>query len=206
MTLEDAELELEVDCFNELVNQKVIQLDDEYIYIDFLDEQYTECEKTSEKGKLYALKRWNPKEYKKVMGMDTESQPNNHPMGTHSQPNAEKRREEKTREEWFITWFNDSMKGVKGTKGKFKLISKVKSQLHARIKEGYKSEDFKHALKAISRNDYHKEKNFQYLTPEFITRASSLEKWANVEVEKLAEEKGKGSGGVSMEELYHANN
>ena len=107
-------------------------------------------------------------------------------------------------EKWFIDWFNDSMATIKGKKGKYKLNDKIKKQLHARIKEGYKSESFIHAFKAISKDQYHSDKGFKFLTPEFITRTDKLELWSNAAVEKLEEDKGKGSGGVSMEELYNS--
>ena len=110
---------------------------------------------------------------------------------------------EKEKEQWFIGWFNSSMTSLKGS-GKYKLNAKVKKQLHARIKEGYKSEDFKHAFEAISKDQYHKDKGYKFLTPEFITRTDKLELWSNAEIQKLEEEKGKGKGGVSMEELYNS--
>jgi uncharacterized phage protein (TIGR02220 family) len=84
------------------------------------------------------------------------------------------------------------------------LNAKVKKQLHERIKEGYTSENFKHAFTAISKDQYHNEKGYKYLTPEFITRANKLEMWSNASIEKLESEKGTGTGGVSMEELYNS--
>jgi hypothetical protein len=99
MLVEDAKLEVETSCFNELIKNSVLYSDDEYVFIRFLDDQYSEIEKTSNKGKLYALKRWNPDEYNKVMGIATEKEPINTPMGTHSHPNAEEKRREKRRED-----------------------------------------------------------------------------------------------------------
>jgi hypothetical protein len=99
MFLDDAKLELEEDVFNELIKNRVIYTDDEYVFIRFLDDQYSEVEKTSNKGKLYALKRWKPEEYNKIMGIDTDKVPNGLFMGTHKEPNAEEKREEEIREE-----------------------------------------------------------------------------------------------------------
>lgn len=122
--------------------------------------------------------------YERALNVDlSESAP---PLGlppilTDKEEEVQGKEEEQEKEQWFIDWFNNSMEPLKGRKGKYKLIKIVKSQLHARIKEGYTSEDFKNAFKAIKENDYHKEKSYQYLTPEFITRSSILEKWSNIE-------------------------
>ena len=102
MTFDDAKLDVDEDILKELIDKKVITSDNEYIYISFLDDQYLECEKSSEKGKLFALKRWNPEEYNKAMGMATDRVPKGKPMGTHKEPNAEKKREEEKREDKII--------------------------------------------------------------------------------------------------------
>ena len=126
------------------------------------------------------------------------------PKEVQVQVKGEEEKKGKTKNElWFINWFNSSMSELKGS-GKYKLNDKIKKQLHARIKEGYKSEAFIHAFKAISKDQYHSDKGFKFLTPEFITRPDKLELWSNAAVEKLEEDKGKGSGGVSMEELYNS--
>lgn len=100
----------------------------------------------------------------------------------------------------FIGWFNESMIPVTGKKGSYRLIKTVKESFNARLKDGYVFEDFKRAFNAIIKNEYHIEKQFQYLTPEFLCRPKMLEKWANLEPVK---EKGKGVGGVSMWEMYN---
>jgi hypothetical protein len=101
----------------------------------------------------------------------------------------------------FIDWFNKEIEKVKGS-GNFRLTDKVKKQFNTRLKDGYIFKDFVSAFNSISIDAFHKENNYKYLTPEFITRADQIEKWCNVTTEK---EKGKGSGGVSMEEMYHDN-
>lgn len=73
----------------------------------------------------------------------------------------------------FITQFNQ----VKGSE--YKQITKVKTQFTARIKDGYKLEQVIQALKNAMQDDFHIEKGFNDLTPEFITRAVKFEKYLN---------------------------
>ena len=98
------------------------------------------------------------------------------------QVQEEVQEKEKEKEQWFIGWFNSSMTELKGS-GKYKLNKKIKAQLHARIKEGYKGEDFIKAFNSIANDDFHKGKNHKHLTPEFITRVDKLEMWCNVKSE-----------------------
>lgn len=63
---------------------------------------------------------------------------------------------------------------------KFRIINKeVKAKYKARIKEGYKKEDIIQAITNASKNSFHKENNYQYLTPDFFSRASTLDKFSD---------------------------
>ncbi len=62
---------------------------------------------------------------------------------------------------------------------KFRGDKKSEGQHSARIKEGYVLQDFETAILGMMSDQYHKETNFKYLTPEFITRPDKLEKWLN---------------------------
>lgn len=63
----------------------------------------------------------------------------------------------------------------------FKLINKkVRSSYEARLKDGYSKDQIMDAIKNCKINDYHKEKNYQYCTPEFFSRAETLDKYSNV--------------------------
>ena len=75
---------------------------------------------------------------------------------------------------FFIDLFNHL------TKRKFKGDSKTRKQFNARLKEKYTSKDFDKAIKAALADNYHKESNYKYLTPEYITRADQLNKWVNI--------------------------
>jgi len=62
----------------------------------------------------------------------------------------------------------------------FKVIGdKVQRSYKARLKDGYKKEDIINAIKNCKENPYHKENNYQYCTPEFFSRAETLDKYAD---------------------------
>ena len=67
------------------------------------------------------------------------------------------------------------------TKRNFKLINEAtKKKYRARIKDGYTSKDIANAIENAVNSEYHKENNFTYLTPEFFSRAVTLDKYSNV--------------------------
>jgi uncharacterized phage protein (TIGR02220 family) len=61
----------------------------------------------------------------------------------------------------------------------FKLINNsVKKSLNARIKDGYSKNDIKNCIDNLRINSFHKENGYQYCTPEFISRAQTMEKYS----------------------------
>lgn len=61
---------------------------------------------------------------------------------------------------------------------KFQVINdSVKSKFNARLKDGYKKEDFFNAITNASKDDFHKDANFKWCTPEFFSRSSTLDKY-----------------------------
>lgn len=76
---------------------------------------------------------------------------------------------------------------INKTGRKFKLINKtVRKSFNARIREGYTKEIIMNSIINASNNQYHKDNGSQYLTPEFFSRASTLDKYGSeaVVVEK----------------------
>ena len=62
----------------------------------------------------------------------------------------------------------------------FKVVSdKIQRSYKARLKDGYKKEDIINAIRNCKDNPYHKENNYQYCTPEFFSRAETLDKYAD---------------------------
>jgi hypothetical protein len=64
---------------------------------------------------------------------------------------------------------------------KFQVINnKVRASYNARIKEGYTKDQITDAINNCKEIAYHKEKNYQYCTPEFFCRSEILDKYSNV--------------------------
>jgi len=64
---------------------------------------------------------------------------------------------------------------------KFQIVSKkVRASYNARIKDGYTKDQITDAINNCKENAYHKEKNYQYCTPEFFSRSETLDKYSNV--------------------------
>lgn len=62
----------------------------------------------------------------------------------------------------------------------FKVITeKVKRAYKKLLKDGYKKEDILNAIRNCKDNDYHKQNNYQYCTPEFFSRAETIDKYAD---------------------------
>ncbi|MCQ4139199.1 Lin1244/Lin1753 domain-containing protein [Chryseobacterium sp. EO14] len=62
----------------------------------------------------------------------------------------------------------------------FQVINEnTRKKFRARLKDGYTKETILTAIKNAPKTDYHKNNNCQYLTPEFFSRADSLDKYGN---------------------------
>ena len=73
---------------------------------------------------------------------------------------------------------------------KFKTInSSIKTKYKARLKDGYTKNDIKTAITNCKNNQYHKDKNYQYCTPEFFSRADTLDKYSFTPAEVSRQEK-----------------
>lgn len=63
---------------------------------------------------------------------------------------------------------------------KFQVVTdKVKRAYKKLLKDGYKKEDILNAIRNCKENDYHKQNNYQYCTPEFFSRAETIDKYAD---------------------------
>jgi uncharacterized phage protein (TIGR02220 family) len=63
---------------------------------------------------------------------------------------------------------------------KFKVInSKAKRSYQARLKDGYTFDDITKAIINCKENQFHKDNNYNYCTPEFFSRAETLDKYSN---------------------------
>jgi uncharacterized phage protein (TIGR02220 family) len=179
-----------------LMKYDLFQIDGEIVTSRRVTEELEARCEVSEKARERADKRWEKVRLERDSKMNDASA-----MHTHSAGNAqamqrreEERREEDNREEEsekkselvafekkstaMIRYedyaaFVQMMQEVTGRP--FKGCKKSQSQFAARLKDGYTLEDFRRAATNASATDFHREKNFRYLTPEFITRPDKLE-------------------------------
>lgn len=59
----------------------------------------------------------------------------------------------------------------------FKIVNDVvKRKFNARLKEGYSKDDILSAIKNAVRDDFHRENSFKFLTPEYFSRSTTIDK------------------------------
>lgn len=87
--------------------------------------------------------------------------------------------------------FNKLLKLINDkTKREFKMINDtVKAKFKARIKDGYTKEDILNTINNASKDPFHIEQNFKYLTPEYFSRASTIDKHSSVSKNESKESK-----------------
>lgn len=67
------------------------------------------------------------------------------------------------------------------TKRDFKMINEsVKGKFNSRIKEGYTKEDILTAINNASKDQFHIDNDFKYLTPEYFSRPATIDKHSSV--------------------------
>lgn len=65
----------------------------------------------------------------------------------------------------------------------FQVINqKTKRQFEARLKEGYTKEQINDAITNAAVSKYHKDNNYQYCTPEFFSRAETIDKYSGLTI------------------------
>lgn len=64
---------------------------------------------------------------------------------------------------------------------KFKTITEpIRKKYNARMKEGYKKSDITNAINNCHKDQFHRDHNYKYCTPEFFSRSEILEKYSEV--------------------------
>jgi hypothetical protein len=193
LSIEDAIIEIDKEHLDILINKKIVEIEDDYIVIKFLDEQLLDILNTSKEkkqsGKLGNLKRWHKELYDKVMRNEIsvndaydivkQSHTDRTPIAKQSQSIAEKIREEEIREDKkkketkptafaneqeFLEFFNKAQEIAFGKKGTHKILSDVTSRNFAKLNKTYTREEFKTAIMNCAKSDYvRKSNNFKPL-------------------------------------------
>lgn len=66
---------------------------------------------------------------------------------------------------------------------RFEVINdKTKRAYKARLKDGYTKEQIMDAIKNAAASKYHKDNNYQYCTPEFFSRAETIDKYSGLTI------------------------
>ena len=78
--------------------------------------------------------------------------------------------------------FDQLLSFINSTFGRnFKVVNdKVKKKYKALFKQGYGKEQIKDAILNASKNDYHKQTNYQYCTLEFFSRPETIDKYSSL--------------------------
>ena len=64
------------------------------------------------------------------------------------------------------------------TKRNFKVINNsIQAKYKARLKDGYTKDDIKNTIINSVQDQFHKDSNYKYLTPEYFSRASTIDKF-----------------------------
>jgi len=170
---------------NELIASGIIKNIDGLISISFLNEQMQSKEIQKITNQKNGMKGGRPKKEeteKKPNGLflETQTKANDNPNLTNIEKSIEEEKSIITQVvptsaidfDKFIKKFNSF------ANRNFRATNKVKTALKARLKE-YSKEEIIEAIENAHNDSYHKENNFQYLTPEFILRPDKLEKFLN---------------------------
>lgn len=201
LSKEDAEIEIDKEHLDILIAKKIIKVEDDFICIDFLNEQFKEIECAKEdkstSAKIGNLKRWHRNIYDRFIKNEFnleqalliayQSQPDSDTITEQSQNIAEKRRVELDKDNiiknktepinWLVLleFFNQI------TGKNCRVVSdKAKNQFKARLKEKFTKDDIANAIQNCFDDPYHKETNHKYLTLEFISRSDKMEKYSTI--------------------------
>ena len=171
------------ECYDELIESEVIKVVNENIIINFLDEQLDERGHRAKQNAINGAKGGRPKKQieseNKPTALISESETKAKKSNIEEKRGEEKRKEYNTIES---IDFDELLKFINSSFGRsFKTINpKVRKSYNARLKETYTKEDFVNCITNLKNHGYHKENNYQYCTPEFISRSETLEKYSNV--------------------------
>ncbi len=152
--------------------------------VDYHNEKY---EERCEKNRQNVLKRWSNTNDGDGIQEDTNVYDGIRADTKHTDKDKEKDKDKGKDKERDISTNVDNVSFLKfieafnlKRKSNFKPIGSVKKKYEARLKEGYTSKQLMMALLTAMKDDFHRENNFKYLTPEFICRSDKLERYLNL--------------------------
>jgi len=183
LSFEDAEIEIDEEYLDVLIKKKIVKVADDFIYIEFLDEQMEGISETSEKRREAVNKRWaKVKEkdtkdiqvYTSVLQNDTE------------ESRGEKIREDESihhTQESFLLWFKECREYL-GLKFNAPKLYTPELMLFNELKNDYTKEDFKIAFKNFSDDKFWNDPKKNMLMPKHFLNPEHFTKYLNAEVKK----------------------
>jgi uncharacterized phage protein (TIGR02220 family) len=172
---------------DELISHGIIDKVGEDIRIKFLDSQLTEFNSLSVKRSEAANKRWSDANalqsqstsnaIREDKSKGNKKKETNVPVDLFDESKTELSNPDKSGLNFpeLLNFINQQ------TGRKFQMINdSVKAKFKARLKEGYTRTQIGNAIKNACNMQYHKENGFQYLTPEFFSRATNLDKYGTM--------------------------
>ena len=203
LSYDDAEIEIDKEHLDILINKKIITNANNFISISFLDEQFAEIEETnknkSKSGVLGNLKRWHKDIYKKYESREItlkeaislskniahQSHPDNTPIAPQSQNIAEKRRGEERREDniyigdkqKFLSWFNKRRTEYLKIPSHCNTWSRNDIANHKELKRDYTIEQFEKAMKSFCKDKFYLDSN--NILPNYFLQPEKFVKFLN---------------------------
>lgn len=169
------------DLIQKLIESDFLGSDSEVVSISFLDEQLEAADHISKRNSENGKKGAYLKALKIKEKQATASQPLESRLANFSKEEEEEEVKKNKNISKVDTFEFDKLLDYikKAFNRDFRLINKaVQKSFNARLKEGYSKRDILNCIDNLSKNKYHIENGFQYCTPEFISRASTLEKYS----------------------------
>jgi len=174
LSYEDAEIEIDQEHLDVLIKKKIIKVIDGFIFLDFLDEQMEGIIETSTKRREAVNKRWAKTKQKdtKEIQTDTSVLQNDTDKSRVDESRVDKNNQSKIDFDSLLLLINLH------TKRNFKVInSTIQAKYKARLKDGYTKEDIRNTIINSVQDQFHKDNNYKYLTPEYFSRASTIDKF-----------------------------
>lgn len=169
------------DLISSLTEGGFIEVENDMLSISFLDEQLEAANHISRKNSENGKKGVLAKALKIKETSATASTPLSDASATLSKEEEEEEVNKKKNISKVDTFEFDKLLDYikKAFNRDFKLINKaVQKSFNARLKDGYSKKDIMNCIDNLAKNSYHIENGFQYCTPEFVSRASTLEKYS----------------------------
>lgn len=202
LSLDDAEIEIDKEHLDILIAKKIIKIDDEHIFIDFLDEQLIDIAETS-KGKSKAAKiRWEKHNKRKADALKNDADA----MHVHKdamQNDAEKRREEEKREDKsvldtqkFLEWFNKRRTQYLEIPSNSNRLTRPTEMHLESLKKAHTNEDFEKAMINLCNDQWANESS--QVIPNHLLKPDNFTKYLNKEQKPIITKRQKISRGWKL--------